>query len=680
MMKNFYFMTQHSFAGDFVMPYLWCSLKTYYEKNGQQKENWNWKDPFLYEKTDNEIFELLEKDPPNVFGFSVYVWNEDRLDRIAKHVKEKYPTCLIVYGGPQQNVKHDSSYFMKKDWVDISLFTDAYGEVVLTKILDLYPAENYWQVPSIYFTDITRKRLKSLASVDKRAFKWPSKIFQSQEHIILDRINQAKSLGEDLQVFYETSRGCPYSCIYCEWGGGVGGKVVKRPYEDTVEDINWLINTAGINGLDIVDANFGMFKEDIDLAKHIAMLKRKTGLPNNVDIDSAKNHPDNLLKIKDILWEHDLATVYTVSLQTLNEEARRNIKRIDIPLEKHMECIQYLKSKYTNVPVYIERIIGLPGETVESIYKQLDIIYNIGLEIGTSKPVPWVLLPEAEAFDPIVRNKFKLNTVNKLFDFNPKLKDNRDLSYPADKISVVSNSWVNPEIETVVESYSYSSDQWLEMRHIFDWTLAGQPIGLNNYFLKYLHTEYDVLPSDIYKILLEKSKIGFGIDAIDDTIAIERKHSREWLVNNNVRDALIDLGPSWPLLLPTQNVLSLALLKNIRKFYNFVAELFSKKYDDTKIIDLSNWIVNSVIDPSYNPDNGRTFTSEYNWLAYFSTGSLEKGNYKFSIDDHKNSYVWWHKFADGTTDRDIAYVCQVMLKSSSDTYSTKIASTLRLVT
>lgn len=679
-MKNFYFLTQYSFSGTFVLPYLWCSLKTYYEEYGKNVENWNWKDPFLYEKSEDEIFAELEKDPPDVFGFSVYVWNEYKLDNIARRVKEKYPECIIVYGGPQQNAKHDQTYFHKKPWVNICLYASAYGELVLTKILDTYPNIDYPNIPAIYYPGIGKLRETGIASFDRRAFQWPGSVFEAQQEHIIDRINQAKANNEYRQVYYETSRGCPYKCIYCEWGGGINTKVIKKSWQTIKSDLTWLSEVASLQGLDIVDANFGIFKQDIDIAQFIADLHNNNNYPSQVDFDSAKNNPENLLAIRDIFWKNKIADIYTVSIQTVNEDAKKNIDRIDLPLETHVKSINYLKEKYGECEVYIERIIGLPGETVESIYEQLDVIYNAGLDIGKSKPVPWVLLPEAPAFAPAMRERFKVKTINKLFDFNPKLKDGRTIEYPASSIASLSKSWINPTIETVIETYSYTKDDWIRMRNIFSWTLAGEVLGLNEFFIKYLNTEHNINPSNLYKLIVDKSyKNEFKISELDTISKLEREHSYDWLNIDSVRDALIDMGPFWPFEIPSQTALAFVMLSNINEFYKMLGTHYATLLGDDKILDLTNYLANATVDINYNPSIGRIFTTQYNWLKYFNTGVLESGKFTFEMSDYcDDDTIWWYK-QENRTDKDVAYYCEIVAKFNHSSYSHKLSSTLQLV-
>ena len=102
-MKTVYLGSKDSYSSR-VLPLLWCSLKTYYEENSSNASQWAWADPRITsESTKEEILKLCRLDPPSVFGFSIYVWNEEFFEDLAKSIKDEYPDCLIVYGGPQPN-------------------------------------------------------------------------------------------------------------------------------------------------------------------------------------------------------------------------------------------------------------------------------------------------------------------------------------------------------------------------------------------------------------------------------------------------------------------------------------------------------------------------------------------------------------------------------------------------
>ena len=135
-MNNFYLAIKDGFDGR-TIPILWTSAKTYYEEFGQRADQWSWSDPWLvYDNTIEEILETCRARPPHVFGFSLYVWNETFMDELAQQIHAEFPNCLIVYGGPQVDIRYSDDFFQRKPWVDLVCPSDGYGEIIIQEILD----------------------------------------------------------------------------------------------------------------------------------------------------------------------------------------------------------------------------------------------------------------------------------------------------------------------------------------------------------------------------------------------------------------------------------------------------------------------------------------------------------------------------------------------------------------
>ena len=73
---------------------LWsyCSQFKYITDNFELKE-------FIFRREDPQ--DILDRlDNPTVCAFSCYIWNERYNLHVAKLIKEKYPDCIIEFGGP----------------------------------------------------------------------------------------------------------------------------------------------------------------------------------------------------------------------------------------------------------------------------------------------------------------------------------------------------------------------------------------------------------------------------------------------------------------------------------------------------------------------------------------------------------------------------------------------------
>ena len=96
---------------------------------------------------------------------------------------------------------------------------------------------------------------------------------------------------------------------------------------------------------------------------------------------------------------------------------------------------------------------------------------------------------------------------------------------------------------------------------------------------------------------------------------------------------------------------------------------------------MGKFLSNAIIDLSYNPNTGRKFTTEYNWLEYFQTGVLNNGIFNFELTDKtvytNGSYLQidWHDFS--TNHLDIKK--QFVYKQLGDITIQKLSNTIRLV-
>jgi tRNA A37 methylthiotransferase MiaB len=668
--KNFYLVSKESFNSR-VIPVLWSSAKTFYEQNGVRKNEWNWNDPWLtYDHSPEQIIEICKISPPSIFGFSVYVWNEKYMDNLAQLVKQEFPDCLIVYGGPQVDIKYSENFFKIKYWVDIVCASDGYGEITIKELLDNYPIQNFEDVPYIYYTNDKKEKFFTKKTIDKKTFVWPDNIYSTQEKNFMHKVHEVE------YAMVETTRGCPYKCIYCDWGGGTYTKIVSKPYTTILDEIEWAAKHK-IHTIELASANFGILPIDVEIANYVVEMKEKYGYPKFVYTENAKNSLDRVAKIKQVWAKHGLINHYKVSIQTLNNEIKNNIERIDPDIEKQIEVVKLLKETKKDLPIKVETIIGLPGDSYQNNLDQIDAIFQYDLPLPRSNI--WMLLPEAPAFSPEMRVRFKIKTVKKMF-----------VTFPwATKPSFVVESGVlinsfpqNENVESVVGTYSYTTQDFVDMFMINAFAQSGDSSGLNKYLIPYITKNHNVNPSfifdDIYKTYFRynnwsNKNFGNQICSVFETM------------NKWVHDDLIDVGfdyhKNFPLILPIHMYLPFLILTNLTEFYKEICEHLANKFNDTKIIDLGNFLSNSIIDFSYNPDSGRIFSTQYNWQLYFETNNLQDGNYVFEVNDQtiytNGSYldIDWHKISDD----DLQKKKQFVYKQLGDITLDKLSKTIKII-
>jgi len=421
-MRNFYLWQKNLLQN--VIPSFWCSAKTWHEENGVAQD-WNWCDPYIHEKTIEQVMADCVQRPPSVFALSIYVWNESEADALAKQIRAAYPKCLILYGGPQNNTKHNKVFFDLKPWVDLVFTSDVYGEVALSYVLDNYAQLKKKETPNAWYQQ-HGLMLRSPISIDKRKFVWPKNIYKAQETFISSTNFQSLAI-------YETTRGCPFQCTYCDWGGGTHTKVSKKPLDTVKQELEWLVSNQVSNFI-IADANFGMFEADVEMAEFFVYLKKKYCVNITISDYASKNNLDRVSRIREIFGANDLCSHYRVSVQSLNDEIKNNVKRSDLPFQNVVKHVKNLVAKYPK-PVVIETIIGLPGDSFENVLDQIELLSKENLSLHS--PYFWILLPEAPAYDEEYRNQHKIKTVP-FYEFN-----NRS--------------------EVVVSTYSYTEQDLVKM-------------------------------------------------------------------------------------------------------------------------------------------------------------------------------------------------------------------------
>lgn len=363
-MKNILLVTiSHSIMAGQWVPVAAGSLISYCIKDQYIKENFN----FLAPEYRSNCLELTEFHDTlkkiDIIGLTCYVWNQDINDSISKKFKEYNPNGLVLYGGPNvpQSFNDAMEYADKKPFVD--KFFIGPGEKNFLNFLKGVSLEGTFDRSSF---NVSQDRANYQITREETPTPFQDGIFN---HIL----EKEKSIGVGL----ETTRGCPYSCAFCDWGGQANSKVIKFDEEILKKEISYFLRYKDIHIIDIIDANYGIFERDVDLVQHI--VDNKNNLKTISFSGFAKNGSPRAARILDLVHENFnlYANEFKLSFQSTDPNTLTTINRENIKTEKLLNIINHTKNKDFSG----ELIIGLPGETADSWLNTISDMLNFKINL-----------------------------------------------------------------------------------------------------------------------------------------------------------------------------------------------------------------------------------------------------------------------------------------------------------
>ena len=327
-----------------------------------------------------------------VAGFSVYTWNAAEFIDLLRRIRQSCPGIWIILGGPHVQQVED---YLLVDPIDAVVMGE--GEFTFVEWLDRAHHGSWHSINGLAFVEdgAVIKNSPRSRTLDLSVF--PS---------ALDVIPLTDAAGKPLyeSVAYETSRGCPFKCSFCEWGtGALGTKMYQFPLERVRSDWEKIVG-AGIANIWLADSNFGALKEDIEKARLICDLKQRTGLPSTFATSWSKKHNPRVQEIVQLLNEHGLLPHYQLALQTLTPLALELSNRKNMAANEYEPIAKAMAE--AGVPIAAELIWGLPGDNLNDFETNLDRLIATFPNVNI---FTYNLLPGTEFYEK--RFEYRIETV-----------------------------------------------------------------------------------------------------------------------------------------------------------------------------------------------------------------------------------------------------------------------------
>ena len=428
----------NGYEGSVTLPYAMGLIQAYYLVNGKNNANVSFLEPiFLRCPVEEAVEKLLCSD---IVMFSVYSWNLCISLAIAKRLKEVSPNVLIVFGGPMIPPPDAISYssrvvdFLEKhSCVDIVCHGE--GERTSTHIIDGFATKDWEDIPFISYLSKTGNKIAVDSYRETDLDSLPSPYLLGLFDSLLEKYANYRWVA-----LWETNRGCPFSCAYCAWGMGKK-KMYQFNMDRAKEELEWL-SKHKIAHISNCDANFGVFERDVDFAEHVASLHETTGYPVTFAFFAAKNDPERVLKIHEILKEFNMVSGTSLALQSVSPIVLKNIGRDNISTKYFSQMQEYCIEN--NISITTDLIMGLPGETYDSFTHGVETIIENG-QFNKINFFPLGVLENSKMISPEYIKKFGIKTVISKFSL---------------RVSTSIDQGIQEFTEMVIATDSMPAEEW----------------------------------------------------------------------------------------------------------------------------------------------------------------------------------------------------------------------------
>jgi len=433
----------NSFSKQNYLPYSIAMLQAYAQRHLPNPGRYEFMLPLYKRIPVDEGVERLKG--AEVVAFSLYCWNNRISLEIARRIKADNPQTIIVFGGPQVP-NHAEQFLRANPFIDIAVHGE--GEDVVMRILRDGIFGQVGEIPGISYIDaeggfVTHDMAKRVGDLSQIPSPYLSGIF--------DPLMNANP-DETWIVVWETNRGCPFACTFCDWGSAIASKVYTFDMDRIRREIDWF-SQRKIEFVFCADANFGMLPRDLEIVNAAAASKSLTGYPKALSVQNTKNATERAYQVQKALALAGMNKGVTVSFQSMDPGTLQAIKRGNISTASFQE----LQRRFTldGIETYSDMILGLPGETYATFADGTSTIIDNG-QHNRIQFNNLSILPNAEMGDAKYQQQYGIKMIEtKIVNIHGSLNE---------------ATWDIYETQLLaIETSSLPRDQWVRTRAFCWW-------------------------------------------------------------------------------------------------------------------------------------------------------------------------------------------------------------------
>lgn len=357
-----------------------------------------------------QILEDIYRRKPDMVGFSCYIWNIVPCLELVRDLHKVLPDTDIWLGGPE--VSFDAPELLLREPEVLGIMKGE-GEETFAALLNCYEKLGMSVRKSVGMSGCRDQEKKeeefweSLSSLSAAAYR--GKDGTIQDHPVrpvmdMSRIPFLYSRLDGFEnriIYYESSRGCPFSCSYCL--SSVDKSVRFRDLELVKRELDYFLENR-VPQVKFVDRTFNCRKSHaLEIWRHI---KEHDNGVTNFHFEIAA----------DLLDEEELELIGTmrpgliqleIGVQSTNPRTIREIHRV-MDLERLKKVVARINAGH-NVHQHLDLIAGLPWEDYSSFHRSFNEVYAMEpeqLQLGFLKVLKGSFMYEqAENYGLVYRDK-----------------------------------------------------------------------------------------------------------------------------------------------------------------------------------------------------------------------------------------------------------------------------------
>ena len=365
--------TDMSRIANILPPIGLLSLTSWLEKHGHQVEL---HDCYAHPGREDRIDEVLRTESPEFAGFSTTTSSFPDAARIARRIKAAHPRVKTVFGGVHISALREG---LMRQFPEVDYGVVGEGEEPFRALIESN-GEGPGAIPGLLHRDGEEVRFNGLQQhkleLDDLPFPAYGKLEGFPKTYTLPIFNYPKAPGTTAV----TSRGCPYTCSYCD--RSVFGRSFRHNSpEYMVELFRHVRDDFGVRHVNFYDDNFAVNKRRVeDFCEQ--MTAARLGMSFNLATRS-----DHILDEHLPLLKRAGCWMISMGIETGNAELLgEHRSRADLELIR--QKVRAIRAAGIRVKGLF--IMGLPGETERTIDQSIDFALNLGLnDLNLTKFTPF---------------------------------------------------------------------------------------------------------------------------------------------------------------------------------------------------------------------------------------------------------------------------------------------------